>query len=270
MTSHSLTESIWELDAVDLSALDRAAALQTRKDRKYIVPSSVLEEAIREMGHEISALTIDGKRMFRYESAYFDTPDLHSYLAAAYGRPSRFKVRTRTYMDSGKCLLEVKARERTDLTVKHRCPYPLEDRSRLTAEGRLFIEQFNPVAMISRDLRHTLTVRYLRTTLFEAASASRVTVDTEIEAITHDGRHLRLPSLVIVETKTCGAPSRFDRRLWSAHCRPVKVSKYCTTLAAIDPSLPANKWSRVLRSHFDSLGDDEACRERVSARSLTA
>jgi hypothetical protein len=45
-------------------------------------------------------LEIDGARSFAYDSTYFDTPDLDAYLLAATRRRRRFKVRTRTYVDS--------------------------------------------------------------------------------------------------------------------------------------------------------------------------
>jgi hypothetical protein len=31
----------------------------------------------------------------------------------------------------------------------------------------------------------------------------------------------------------------------------VAVSKFCVGMAALDPTLPANKWNRILRRHFD-------------------
>ena len=72
---------------------------------------------------------------FAYESTYFDDASLSSYLAAAHGRPSRYKVRTRTYVDSGECMLEVKRRSGRGETVKERVPYPTADSGLLTAAG---------------------------------------------------------------------------------------------------------------------------------------
>jgi hypothetical protein len=41
-----------------------------------------------------------------------------------------------------------------------------------------------------------------------------------------------------------------DRWLWQSGVRPVRISKYCTALAAMRPELPANKWHRTLARHF--------------------
>jgi hypothetical protein len=47
--------------------------------------------------------------------------------------------------------------------------------------------------------------------------------------------------------------SPLDRLLWTMGYRPVKISKFCTSLAALDRRLPANKWSRALRQPWTPL-----------------
>ena len=86
------------------------ADLQTRMDRKYLVPSEVFEQFVASMSGRLAALDIDGRRLFRYESVYFDTTWLTAYRQHAHGRRRRFKVRTRSYLDSAECVFEVKTR----------------------------------------------------------------------------------------------------------------------------------------------------------------
>ncbi len=81
-------------------------------------------------------LEIEGLRCFRYESVYFDTPDLAAYHQAATGRQNKFKVRTRTYVDSAECVLEVKTRGGRGETIKERTSYLLSDRERLNDMAR--------------------------------------------------------------------------------------------------------------------------------------
>ena len=162
----------------------------------------------------------------------------------------RFKVRTRSYLDSGLCSLEVKTRERRGLTEKHRLRYTIDQRSQLTKDGLEFVNGFDTVAPVSRQLRPALTTRYNRTTLLDTGSGSRITIDTDLRSEAADGSTVSLPDMAVVETKTSGQPCRIDHFLWAAHQRPVKFSKYCTSLAALTPGLPANKWNRVLRSFF--------------------
>ena len=238
-----------ELEPLWLGELNDAASLLTRRDRKYLVPLALARELVGQEGMQV--LEIDGLRSFRYESVYFDTPDRISYLAAAHKRRRRFKVRTRSYLDSGLCSLEVKTRERRGLTEKHRLPYTLEWRHQLTEDALEFVDGFDTIAPVSRQLRPTLTTRYNRATLLDTSSGSRITIDTHLQGEAADGSTVSLPDMAIVETKTSGPPCRIDHFLWEAHQRPVKLSKYCTSLAALTPGLPANKWNRVLRTYFD-------------------
>ncbi|MBN2404367.1 MAG: polyphosphate polymerase domain-containing protein [Coriobacteriia bacterium] len=250
MSTLPLNPVIRDLDPVTLPELKADASLQTRRDRKYVVPYAGINALLAEVADEACVLEIDGRRTFRYESNYFDTPGLNAYRAAAYRRPHRFKVRTRSYLDSGTCLLEFKHRNGRGLTVKEHMPYQLDDRSLLTRDALDFLGGFDRVAKVKEDLARTLTTRYDRTTLLETASHSRITIDTNLVCAHPSGAFTGIPGLAIVETKSAGPPSRFDHLLWRMHCRPVKISKYGTGLAAIDPSLPSNKWHRVLNRHF--------------------
>jgi hypothetical protein len=244
------SRAIASLAPIALTELDAVAALRTRKDRKYLVPAAEVEGLVAGAGSRSRVLEIDGLRTFRYESVYFDTPDFDCYRAAARRRPRRSKVRTRSYLDSAVAFLEVKARQGRGLTVKHRLAYGLSDRHRITPEGLAFLEAVSSVGPLADRLRPALKTRYRRTTLLAEDEASRVTIDECLECVAPAGALVRLDSVVLIETKTASRPCEFDRMLWASGHRPVKVSKYGTGLAALDPSLPANKWHRVLRDYF--------------------
>lgn len=234
--------------AIDLAELAATADLQTRVDRKYLVPRPYVERFVAAL--DARALEIDGARAFIYESVYFDTPDLVSYLGAARRRPRRFKVRTRAYVDSGDCMLEVKVRDARARTVKHRIPHPFEQRSELTTPARAFVRTVDVVSPSADRLQPALTTTYRRATLVLNGAPARITVDVHATFRSTDGRGVRLDELAWLETKTPGPPSAADRVLWRDGYRPAIVSKYCTGLAALAPQLPANKWHRVLRTHF--------------------
>jgi hypothetical protein len=231
------------LPPIGLEELIAIADLQTRRDRKYLLPASVAADVF----HDIQgrALDIDGLRAFRYESTYFDTPQWDSYLSAARRRPRRFKVRTRTYLDSNACMLEVKVRDNRGNTVKHRQPHDPCIRAQLTEDGEAFVKRIPASAPFVRDLRAVLTVMFRRSTIVLDETGERITVD-EHARWSSDASHRRLDVLVFVETKTTGPPSDVDRALWRAGHRPVTISKYCTGLAAMRSDLPSNKWHRVL------------------------
>jgi len=235
------------LGTIALGELEALAELQTRRDRKYLVPRDRVDALL--MGADARALTIAGACAFHYQSTYFDTPELSSYLAAARRRPHRFKIRIRTYLDSDVSALEVKTRDARGRTVKHRTPHDVARTNDPTHHGRRFIESLVPAAACA-DLQPTLITAYTRATLVATSGDSRITIDVDLAWEHPDGRRLELPDVALIETKSPGPPSRFDRHLWRAGHRPVTISKYCTGLAALTPAVPANKWHRVLQEHF--------------------
>lgn len=243
----STGDAVADLAPVTLAELDAAAALLTRTDRKYLVPPALAAELVATLDGRARALEIDGERTFDYESVYFDTPDLVLYRAAAHGRPHRAKVRTRLYVDSGLCLLEVKQRDRAGRTVKRRVPHAAGERGRLTPGGRDLLAGIDGAATLSERLRPTLTTRFTRTTLL--LPDGRATLDDGLVLLGTDGRRAWLAGAVVVETKSPGPPTVLDRLLWARHLRPVRLSKYGVGLATLRPELPGNRWHRAVREH---------------------
>jgi hypothetical protein len=243
------------LESIELDELVARAALQTRVDRKYVLPVAEAWEVLALVEPGTRVLDIDGVRSFGYTSTYFDTPDLASYLSTARRRRRRFKVRTRTYLDSAQCWLEVKTRGARGSTVKDRLPYQLDHQSTL-APGLDFVADVLDRKSIRLGAEPvfvpTLVTRYRRSTLFLPSTASRVTVDTDL-VWQGAGPPLHLPELAVVETKTGSTASGVDRLLWARGHRPVRISKYATGLAALRPELPATPWRRTLRQHFAPL-----------------
>jgi len=256
MTTHSEHDVLDTLAAVSLDELVALAELQTRRDRKYAVPRSALATLVAATPLGTRVLAIDDRRTFHYESVYFDTVDLTCYFGAARRRPQRFKVRTRTYLDSAESMLEVKTRDARGRTVKQRHPYHHEHRAVLTDEARAFVAGIDQAHEVATNLRETLTTNYRRATLL-LPDGARVTIDVNLSWRHRDGRAIACPALALVETKSSGQPSAVDRLLWRAGHRPTVFSKYCTGLAAITSDLPSNKWHRTLQRHFNGAETDE-------------
>lgn len=248
-----LHDAVDLLPPVGLAELEATAALQTRVDRKYLLPAAELEDVLA--GLSARVLQIGGRRSFGYASTYADTAELDSYAATAHRRRRRWKVRTRLYADSGEQWLEVKTRGPRGTTVKHRTPYAVTARDEagldlLDATGRAFVGATLAEAGIHDvdvdGLRPTLGTEYRRTTLL-LPDHSRATVDGALAWTSAEGIVRELGPWVVVETKTRpGAASVLDRRLWSRGRRPVRISKFATGLAALDNDLPANRWHRTL------------------------
>lgn len=244
---------------VSLDELVAEAAMMTRVDRKYLVPTDRLPEVLDGTARA-RVLTVDGRRTFGYRSDYLDTCDLASFHAAGRGRRRRWKIRGRTYLDSGSTWLEVKTRGPRGTTVKARLPHPPVTAG-LTAEGAAFVATAlteADIALDPADLHPVLVTSYRRSTLLlpdEGRGAARATIDTDL-AWASPGGHERLGrgALAVVETKGGAAPSTLDRTLWRLGHRPARMSKYGTGLSALHGELPDLKWHRTLRRHL--LADD--------------
>lgn len=247
---------------IDLATLARQAALMTRRDRKYLVDRAHVPVLVERLHESSQILEIEGRRQFGYQSCYFDTPALTSYVLAARRRPRRFKVRTRTYLDSDDQWLEVKLRDGRGHTHKSRIPWAPQATEGLRAggittagigaEGAAFVTTqlagtvTDPQRVVGQ-LAATLTTQYLRTTLHLPTDAARVTIDESLEAWDWAGNDALAPGMAIIETKGSGPACMADRVLWSLGQRPIRISKYATSLARMHPSLPATTWRPALR-----------------------
>lgn len=264
---HRIDDLVASFGAVDLTEIQELADLQTRVDRKYVVPTEVLA-ALLAAQDGLRVLEIAGRRRFGYESVYFDTPGLQSYRSAAHGRRRRFKVRTRTYADSGECVFEVKVKGGRGETVKERLAYDRASAASIDPSARAFaatvLEQALPDARrVVASLAPTLVTSYDRTTFVDPAAGTRLTCDAALlctpaplsgsgeqpdDGYRATGR-AGLGEQVVLESKSPGTATAVDRWLWARGHRPVSLSKYCVGLAALDDTLPSNRWSRTLRRH---------------------
>ncbi len=237
MTTATLDRLTDDLVRIDLDLLVNEAELLTRVDRKYVIPDTTLPHLFASLPCDASVLEIDGRRSSAYHSDYLDTPDHRSYLDAGRGRRRRWKVRTRTYADTGAAFLEVKTRGARGATVKERIPNQERENS-VWLSDRIGHETV-------RRLTPTLETAYHRTTLYLPRSGSRATLDSNLAFHAAHGS-LRLAGHTVVETKTDGRASEVDRLLWTSGFRPVSLSKYGVGRAALDPRLPRLKWHNVL------------------------
>ncbi|MBP2412848.1 hypothetical protein JOF48_001647 [Arthrobacter stackebrandtii] len=249
----TLPASLAQLPVVSLAELNELASLQTRIDRKYVVPAHRLPGLLAGVNEEMRVLETDDIRAFAYDSVYFDTPELASYHLAAHGRRRRFKIRTRSYQDAGICFLEVKTEGSRSATVKEHIPYLPADRSTITADGAAYIRETladTAPALSPEALAPVLETRYNRITLLLPESNSRATIDLAVTWTIPEGPQLVLSGKVVVETKSGSAPSGLDKHLWRAGIRPSRISKFATGMALLIPDLPANRWHRTLRQHM--------------------
>lgn len=244
---------------VALAEVLRQAELLTRVDRSYLVPAGAFPGLAAALGG-FRTLTIEGLRVFRYRSVYYDTPCLRSFRDHRQGRRRRFKVRERLYADTGERQLEVKLKGRRGETVKHRRRLA-PDEYALGPAGREFVAAVlggtygtAPPAV----LLPTLVTFYVRATF--VAEGCRVTCDAALACRDlHTGAEVRADGgVVLVETKSAGRPTAADRLLYERGIRPAECTKYCVALAGLHPGLGPGRWSRSARILFPPPADQPA------------
>ncbi|QSB05183.1 polyphosphate polymerase domain-containing protein [Natronoglycomyces albus] len=250
--AHSPAASVFP--ALSLAQVNARAKLQTRVDTKYLLDPFQFAEfsAALATQEDWAVLQIDGGHQFRYRSVYFDTPDLLTFRHHRQGKRRRFKVRTRTYVDSGECAFEVKVRGARAATVKQRMDYAAEDADRITPVAWSFLtstlRQAYGVAPPA-VLRPMASTEYLRQTYVQLSSPARLTCDTGFVCSSEQGQVVARP-MWVVESKSASGAGAADKLLWTMGVRPSPISKYCLATAMLRPHLSANRWRRARRTWF--------------------
>lgn len=249
----ALEDAVAHRDPIGLDEVIAEAALQTRVDRKFLLTPEEFTALADRLGEDFRIMEIDGLRTFRYESVYFDTEDFEQYRAHRQGRRRRYKVRSRTYADTGLSMFEIKTKGLRGATVKHRIEQDLDDAGRLTDHSLEFLDE-----VVTREygeevpaLHAVLDSAYVRGTFVNPLDGERVTCDVELQYANGE-QQISGPDLIVVETKSADGRGVSDQALAELGIRPVSMSKYCIGIALLNPQLPANKWSRLLHQRFDA------------------
>ena len=240
---------------ISLAELVARAALQVRLDRKYLVAAAEFTRLAARLEDELEALDIDGRRSFGYESHYFDTPSLLTYREHLAGCSDRFKLRTRSYLDSGETMFDVKLEGPGGGTMKRRASHVFDDRNRITGDARRHLAAALREAgrSVPRALAVSLVIAYRRTTFVLRDGSARVTCDRDL-VWTHGRETVTgLSDHVLVEVKSAGATSIVDRVLEELCVEPVSIGKYCVGLALLRRELPSGPWNALLERYFGRL-----------------
>lgn len=222
---------------ISLAEMD-GVALLNRLDTKFVMTAHQVWDALSGLQADYWMLEVDGQRLSRYHTLYFDTPAFDLYTAHVNERPERYKVRSREYASSGQAFLEVKHRTRKDRTIKQR----IQTSRQLVAISREAGAWLNGVAPVDADaLEPTLSNAFLRMTLVNRQCCERVTLDLAL-AFASDTRRIALDGIAIAEVKMDGgsAPSAFRMRMRAARVQPRGFSKYAAGVAMLYDGVKKN------------------------------
>jgi hypothetical protein len=241
---------------ISLAEMD-AVALLNRTDSKFVFAAARLAEILPALCADYRVLEIAGRRAHRYHTAYFDTAYFALYRRHHAGGRNRYKVRLRTYLESGQAFAEVKHKISADRTIKRRLAVaPAGDE--LPPECAAWLAALTPLDPAA--LAPVLWNDFTRITLVSLAAGERVTLDLDLR-FGRAGRLADLPALAVAEVKQAGVnrSSPFMQAIRRLGEHQTGLSKYCTGAALLYDHLPQNNLKPTLRRiraiHEDPCND---------------
>jgi hypothetical protein len=220
-----------------------AVALLNRVDLKFVLTPEQLLAALDPLTERYRVLSVSGVRLNRYRTHYFDTPNFHFYQQHHNGRPNRYKVRLRTYLDSDLSYLEVKRKNHQGRTIKarQRAPATIEQ---FDAPMVAFLERSQPFAPDALEWK--LVNHFIRVTLVSNHAIERLTVDLAIRFET-GALTIELPEVIVAELKQTGhaRQSDFMQQMRAIYAPELTFSKYCIGAALQYPHLKQNNFKPV-------------------------
>lgn len=223
-------ETLNTFQPLTLKELDNVQMLN-RVDTKFVFHINQFCEILEEIKENYLVLEIDGKRVFDYESIYFDTDNYDLYKFHHNGKLNRLKVRYRKYLDSGLCFFEVKYKIKGNRTDKKRLKQ--EDYKHELTEQEFAIIQHNYLDI--QALKEKMVICFTRITLANKNFKERLTLDINILFDNFKDKKV-YPELVVAEIKTdktaIGSPivNSFKKR----HFEEIGFSKYATGVAMLE------------------------------------
>jgi len=229
-------------EPISLSEMD-SVKLMDRTDTKYTFHVSALDGLLQEAMPYYKVLSVEGHRISRYQTLYYDTEAFDLYNRHHTGKLNRYKIRHRTYVESGLGFLEVKFKNNKGRTIKTRVR---EKDYHGIQPGKAFDFLKTQLPFCPTTLRPKIWINYSRITLVNKTSAERLTIDLNLEFKTDDATR-NLGRLVIAEVKQDSkAPSPFVAILRKKHIREGSISKYCFAVASSFDGVKSNNFKQKL------------------------
>jgi hypothetical protein len=241
---NKITSALDRFSPISLEEMDKVR-LMNRTDTKYIFPTERLPELLQEASGTYRILSINEKRIFRYNSLYYDTAGLKSYFDHHNRIRPRYKVRFREYEDSGTFFLEVKRKHTNERTGK----------SRIKTEGIEVVLSKRSKEFISKKspfdpdlMEPALWTIFRRLTLVGEVVPERITIDVDIRFRGAKAEEKELPFLTIAEVKRDQSRgfTDFMQILKKAGIRRGSSSKYCLGTILLKSPIKYNHFKPTL------------------------
>ena len=220
---------VQSLRSVSLQDLEKVK-LQSRLDTKYVLNAGMLPSILEKLKNEYLVMEIEGKRLMKYVTLYYDTKDFHFFNQHHNGKLNRYKIRSRTYVDTDTSFVEIKFKNNKSTTIKTRKGCDSIPKESLE-DFYKFINKNMPLG--DKELEPKLWVYYSRITLTNNAFTERVTLDLHL---TFDNEETikAMPEILIAEIKQdkFSGDSAIVSLFREMKLEPMGFSKYCLGIAS--------------------------------------
>lgn len=247
--NQTLNNVIQQLTPISLTEMDRVK-LQNRTDTKFVFKADLLPIILDEIASFYSILEIKGKRTNSYQTLYYDTKELRSYIQHHNEKANRIKVRFRKYVESDLNFLEVKFKNNKGRTIKARTKTDVLE-TELTAGSKDFILENSYSFFKGEEIIPVLWNNFTRLTLVHKTMNERLTIDLNLafESVKNQNKE-NIDHIIIAEVKQEKASSNSDfiKAIRKHHVRNSSMSKYCLGTALLNKGLKQNNFKeRILR-----------------------
>ena len=237
------------LGSISLGEMD-SVKLLNRIDTKYLTDEATLLPVLEDAAASgYRALEVEGHKINRYDSVYYDTPELRMFLDHHNRHLTRQKVRTRCYVESGQSFLEIKRKKNDGRTKKKRIEIPATERMDFSADAAACDYLAAKSWFTSDQITPSASTRFRRITLVNPSMTERVTIDTEVAFNNfRTGHEGSLRNAVIIEVKQDGrAESTMKKILLEHRVKPFRISKYCMAITLTDSEVKSNRFKEKVR-----------------------
>lgn len=236
----TVSQYVGNIEPISLKEMD-SVTLMDRTDMKFMLPFRLMEPILSEIGSHYRILTINDRKVFSYQTDYYDTPELVMFSDHHNGKLNRFKIRRREYVESNLSFIEVKFKSNKGRVVKQRINDKHSDRQVIHG----FLTKHTPYNPV--NLHHIISNHFNRFTLVDRDMKERVTIDFNLRFSDSLGQAY-LNGLVIVEIKQnqTDKESLIYQALKRQNIRQSSMSKYCVGVTMLQNQAKTNNFKHVL------------------------
>jgi hypothetical protein len=244
-----LNLKIWnEMRTITLSEMNDIR-LMNRIDTKYLIQESLIPELLEKIKDKYRVQVVNNLPVCRYQTTYFDTPEIDMYTRHHDNKLKRQKIRTRTYLESSISFLEIKNKSNKGRTTKERMMINLEDFSDFYKNSKAVDFISARSAWGDKKLLPQICSRFQRVTLVNNDKTERLTIDGNLVFTNvQTGFEKEMTGLMIIELKQDGKyPSMFKNLLTEYKVLPNGFSKYCLGTIETNPYAKKNRFKSKIR-----------------------